>query len=155
MLFRSVYLTVDPTTLSSFPDLNDAIQTPDGSWDCSDKKTLITYNYAWFSICVNNPDGRQSTVNLPAMYQRQCSYDIYYRQLQIPESGCDWSNFQYGDFAYWQSENKLYPQTTYVDASGNTMPLWGDLCGKPIRHFKFPDCVHLPLHDSNQLGYPS
>lgn len=45
--------------------------------------------------------------------------------------------YQYGDFAYWESIEK-YP---------NEPEIWGDLCGKPIRHHKFPDSSVTHIHD--------
>ena len=42
---------------------------------------------------------------------------------------CSGSIYEEGEFAYWES-SKNYP---------NVPEVWGDLCGKPIRHFKFPD----------------
>lgn len=50
--------------------------------------------------------------------------------------------WEYGDFAYWQS-TETYPQIPEV---------WGDLCGKPIRHHKFPDSLITHIHDGkNQI----
>jgi hypothetical protein len=37
--------------------------------------------------------------------------------------------YQEGDFAYWESTEK-YP---------DNQEIWGELAGKPVRHFKFPD----------------
>ena len=51
---------------------------------------------------------------------------------------CDDSNYwEYGDFSYWES-TEVYP---------NIPEIWGDLCGKPIRHFKFPDSKVTHIHD--------
>ena len=46
--------------------------------------------------------------------------------------------YQYGEFAYWESEDK-YP--------GNTL-LWGSLAGQKIRHHKFPDVLVSPMFES-------
>lgn len=45
--------------------------------------------------------------------------------------------YQLGDFAYWESTDR-YP---------NDPIIWGDLCGLPIRHHKFPDCLISHIHD--------
>jgi hypothetical protein len=51
---------------------------------------------------------------------------------------CDDSKcYQYGDFGYWQS-TELYP---------NDPLIWGELCGKPVRHHKFPDSLVTHIHD--------
>ena len=42
-----------------------------------------------------------------------------------------------GDFSYWES-TETYP---------NNPAVWGDLCGKPIRHHKFPDSCVSHTHD--------
>lgn len=52
--------------------------------------------------------------------------------------GCGEENiWEFGEFAYWESTEK-YP---------NNPDIWGDLCGKPIRHFKFPDSSVTHIHD--------
>lgn len=148
--FVKVYLNDIPDT-TNFLDLNSVTATTDG-WDCSDPKTLATYNYAWASICINAPDSTEKEVNVPAFYRRKCEYAIYYREFEIPEVACDFTNYEKGQFAYWESGTKVYPKTTYIDASGNEKPLWGDLCGQKIRHFKFPDNYVSPFQDYNQLN---
>lgn len=55
--------------------------------------------------------------------------------------------YQTGEFSYWQS-TETYP---------NNPTIWGDLCGTPIRHFKFPD-IQVSPHQSdnsnfNELNY--
>lgn len=54
---------------------------------------------------------------------------------------CEETCYQYGNFAFWQS-NERYPMKPEV---------WGDLCGRPIRHHKFPDSFITHIHD-NQNG---
>lgn len=49
----------------------------------------------------------------------------------------DDSIWEWGHFAYWESIEK-YP---------NDPDKWGDLCGKPIRHHKFPDSLITHIHD--------
>jgi len=46
--------------------------------------------------------------------------------------------YQYGEFAYWESEDK-YPANTLV---------WGSLTGQKIRHHKFPDVLVSPIFES-------
>lgn len=53
-------------------------------------------------------------------------------------SNCFNFPFQYGEFAYHESILR-YPSNKEV---------WGDLCGKPIRHFKFPDFCTSPFIDN-------
>jgi len=52
-------------------------------------------------------------------------------------NGCDYLPWEWGEFSYWES-TELYP---------NNPLIWGDLCGKPIRHFKFPDSTITHIHD--------
>ncbi|HSY76123.1 MAG TPA: hypothetical protein VK890_04660, partial [Bacteroidia bacterium] len=56
-------------------------------------------------------------------------------------NGCEESCYQYGLMGYWQSE-LTYP---------NNPTIWGNLCGEPIRHHKFPDSLISHIHD-NQNG---
>jgi hypothetical protein len=49
--------------------------------------------------------------------------------------------YERGEFAYWES-TEVYPNNPFV---------WGNLCGKPIRHFKFPDHIQT-LHHSTTTG---
>ena len=51
--------------------------------------------------------------------------------------------YQYGDFAYWESE-ETYPCNTLI---------WGDLAGQPIRHHKFPDVLVSPIFDTPSLDF--
>lgn len=50
---------------------------------------------------------------------------------------CDTGCWEYGDFAYWESTER-YPKVPEI---------WGDLCGKCIRHHKFPDSCITHIHD--------
>lgn len=52
---------------------------------------------------------------------------------------CDDGIYQKGSFSYWESVEK-YPSISEV---------WGDLCGQPIRHFKFPDHYISPIQNDN------
>jgi hypothetical protein len=56
-------------------------------------------------------------------------------------NGCEESCYQYGLMSYWES-TETYP---------NDPTIWGNLCGQPIRHHKFPDSVVSHIHD-NQNG---
>lgn len=51
--------------------------------------------------------------------------------------GCNESCYQYGEFAYWES-TRTYPNDPLV---------WGELCGQPIRHHKYPDSVISHIHN--------
>ena len=106
--------------------------------------------YAWASICINNPaTAQQVSKTLPAEYELQCTYDVYYRVTEVPGLSCNLAPYEFGDFAYWESATKTYPNNTYLDTNGNRQQLWGQLCGQPIRHFKFPDCLVAPLQDQD------
>lgn len=50
--------------------------------------------------------------------------------------------WEYGNFAYWESTD-TYPQVKEI---------WGELCGKPIRHHKFPDSCVSHIHDGNNAN---
>lgn len=52
-------------------------------------------------------------------------------------NGCDESCYQFGNFSYWES-TQIYP---------NNPLIWGDLCGEPIRHHKFPDSTITHIHN--------
>lgn len=54
-------------------------------------------------------------------------------------------NYQYGEFAYWESTD-TYPCNELV---------WGDLANKPIRHHKFPDALISPVYESALFTTPS
>lgn len=50
---------------------------------------------------------------------------------------CKETCWQYGEFAYWESTD-TYP---------NLPEIYGDLCGMPIRHHKYPDSVISHIHN--------
>jgi len=47
-------------------------------------------------------------------------------------------NYQYGQFAYWESTD-VYPCNELI---------WGNLANTPIRHHKFPDVLVSPIYES-------
>ena len=99
-------------------------------------------NYAYMNLCMNSAtSNKQIAVSLPETWELQCQYELHYREYKLVDNGCNVQTYDYGNFAYWQSATNIYPTSTYVDQSGNTVPVWGDLCGQPIRHFKFPDVL--------------
>lgn len=53
--------------------------------------------------------------------------------------------YQYGQFAYWESTER-YPCNTDV---------WGELANKPIRHHKFPDVSISPIFESAIYSGPN
>jgi hypothetical protein len=53
--------------------------------------------------------------------------------------------YQYGEFAYWESEDE-YPCNTEV---------WGVLAGQKIRHHKFPDVLVSPIFESALFSSPN
>lgn len=58
-------------------------------------------------------------------------------------SECNVVDYEEGEFAYWES-TETYP---------NDPNVWGTHAGKPIRHFKMPDCLVSP-HFTNVDGEP-
>lgn len=105
-------------------------------------------NYGWMNLCINSATSdTQVRVSLAETWEVKCEYELYFRHNVVIDSGCDLQTFEFGDFGYWQAETKTYP--TSLDKDGN--PLWGDLCGKHIRHFKFPDCLVAQLQDQDPL----
>lgn len=81
-----------------------------------------------FSICVNTPRPLSTRVfTIPASGTIVKTCKIKYQG--VPQNSCKPLAKEYGKFAYWESQ-ETYPCNQYV---------WGDLAGKPIRHFKFPD----------------
>lgn len=61
-----------------------------------------------------------------------------------PDDECYTGPYQYGEFAYWQSTD-TYPCNE---------PVWGNLQGRNIRHFKFPDNLVSPHYDNQGNVYP-
>lgn len=102
-------------------------------------------NYAWMNLCMNSmtcsPEDSR-IVSLPETWQVDCEYKLYFRHTKVIDAGCDLQTFEYGGFGYHQSENRTYPSNKMV---------WGDLCGKPIRHFRMPDCLVTYVQDHNPL----
>lgn len=142
--------------LNQAPDCNANACLDDISCSGTTAQACCNYpcflaNYAWANFCVDYPNAPQVSVTTPAVSQMNCEYGIVYRQKQTISSGCELQPFEFGDFSYWEAATKTYPSTTYIDASGNTAPLWGDVCGQPIRHFKFPDCLVSYLQDEDPL----
>lgn len=59
--------------------------------------------------------------------------------LTTSTDDCYVGEWEYGDFAYWESSDSY---------DGNTA-LWGPLANQKIRHHKFPDSLITHIHDSN------
>lgn len=81
-----------------------------------------------FRICIVTPDP-QDTRNrvIPGVARITRTCKVTYEGFPI--NNCKPSPNERGQFAYWES-TETYPCNEQV---------WGDLAGKPIRHFKFPD----------------
>jgi len=83
--------------------------------------------------CSNNGNEKWQVYNTASLSYRnpinyvQCGEKLVYEE---------------GEFAYWESTEK-YPSIPEV---------WGELCGQPIRHFKFPDTLITP-HQSNNNSF--
>lgn len=66
-----------------------------------------------------------------------------YSPKYIPNDPTYKGEYQYGQFAYWESI-ETYPCDTKV---------WGDLANQPIRHHKFPDVLVSPIFETPTLTY--
>jgi hypothetical protein len=73
-------------------------------------------------------------------------------ELELYED-CEETCYQFGNFSYWESTER-YP---------NIPEIWGSLCGRQIRHHKFPDSFINHIHDGlngtqdysiNNIVYP-
>ena len=110
----------DPTTIGAIGLFGTIGQSPSG----------ITWGYA--TVCVSTPTAIGTTkINIPGEYQFECTYESATKVASqvLINSDCQIQTYHRGDFAYWES----------VETYPNNPDVWGELCGKPIRHFKFPD----------------
>lgn len=99
------------------------------------------YLWDWGTICLNVPTATgTTTVVTPAVYNQVYSYRMNNSVTNINSSPCYIQTFQHGEFSYWQSSAK-YPSNPDV---------WGELCGQPIKHHKFPDSNITHIH--NQIS---
>lgn len=81
--------------------------------------------------CFDNPRNK--------LWQTYNTAQLVYTNPSVPITDtCDDNKcYQYGDFAYHES-TELYP---------NDPEIWGELCGTPIRHHRFPDSSVTHIHD--------
>lgn len=87
-----------------------------------------------FKICVVSPRPANTDYKIvPAVVKIIKRCNVTYTGKPI--NNCKPLPYQRGDFAYWES-TETYPCNAEV---------WGDLAGKPIRHFKFPDNSVIPF----------
>ena len=87
-----------------------------------------------FRICVVSPRPANTDYKIvPAVVKIIKRCNVTYTGKPI--NNCKPLPYQRGDFAYWES-TETYPCNEEV---------WGDLAGKPIRHFKFPDNSVIPF----------
>jgi len=103
-------------------------------------------HWSFATVCVTTPSPIGSiTKDIPGEYEFECTYkSLTTTPVKVPvDSGCLIQTYKYGDFAYWESSER-YP---------NNPDIWGELCGKQIRHYKFPDNVVSPymnkIYDPN------
>lgn len=115
--------------------------TPDPTYSGTIISNGVDYTgmqWNWATICVNTPIAINTcTSTTPATYNQIYSYQTRKLVPALTSPTCELQTYQYGDFSYWQS-TALY---------GNNPDVWGDLCGQPIRHHKFPDCAVSHIHD--------
>jgi hypothetical protein len=87
-----------------------------------------------FRICVVSPNP-SSTISYSVPGSATISKVCKITYQGVPENNCEPQPHKYGKFAFWQSA-ETYPCNEEV---------WGDLAGKFIRHFKFPDNYETPF----------
>lgn len=106
--------------------------------------TDVTYGI----ICITAPEAESRyDFEEEARFRWTCTYNDGYTEYTVPvDPTCFTTPYEYGDFAYWESTAR-YP---------NNPEVWRDLCGQPIRHPKFPDClvshIHNKLPQTVQVG---
>lgn len=99
--------------------------------------TRLNCDSRTFKICVTSPNPVDSTKTIiPGTAKIIKTCKITYEGT--PENSCKPRPFKQGEFGYWESQ-ETYPCNEEV---------WGDLAGKPIRHFKYPDHNISPFYDS-------
>jgi hypothetical protein len=95
-----------------------------------------------FRICVVTPepfDRINEVIPGVARITRTCKVSYF----GLPINNCKPSPDERGQFAYWES-TETYPCNEQV---------WGDLAGKPIRHFKFPDNTSASISGPNPVPF--
>lgn len=92
------------------------------------------------NLCITAPQAQSRySFDQPAIYQWKCLYNGTPDYIEVPiDPTCFTTPYKYGDFAYWES-TLTYP---------NNPDVWGNLCGQPIRHFKFPDSCKSHIHST-------
>ncbi len=88
-----------------------------------------------FRLCVVSPPPSSTIYTLVpgiAIVTKTCNISYF----GFPQDSCQPSPYEYGNFSYIESQ-ETYPCNKEV---------WGDLAGKPIRHFKFPDNSISPFY---------
>ena len=92
-----------------------------------------------FKLCLVTPSPLETvTVDVPAVITITTQCNITYQGYS--SDICEGQPYTKGNFAYWES-SETYPCNEEV---------WGDLAGKPIRHYKFPDCKISPHFENLQ-----
>lgn len=105
----------------------------------SDTDPVGANGFAHGNICLNTPTPDSFELfDQPAVYRWECNYKSDEEVYVYPaDPTCFTTPYTYGDFSYWES-SLTYP---------NNKDVWGDLCGQPIRHFKFPDSCVSHIHN--------
>lgn len=120
--------------------------------------TYLIENYAFdVNQIIDNDDVQQDTSC--SGLDRNKLWQVYNTAFIISNpheviKDCDFNHvWEWGEFSYWESI-RTYP---------NEPAVWGDLCGKPIRHHKYPDSSVTHIHDGlsgvkkfsdNNIVYP-
>jgi len=107
------------------------------------------------SDLIGVPNTNADFIGEPDYYSGNVGYSPYwkiYNTATIEGIAPDYSTdpnykgeYQYGQFAYWESTER-YPCNTDI---------WGELANKPIRHHKFPDVSISPIFESAIYSGPS
>jgi hypothetical protein len=121
--------------------------TPGNTYYIQVYVTALGSGSAYGNICISTPIPESFyDYNQNAVYRWICEYNVSFPDQAVvleKNQTCFASPYKFGDFAYTESILN-YP---------NNPEVWGDLCGKPIRHFRFPDsCVSHIHNEINKNG---
>lgn len=108
---------------------------------CIEYNSLIPCKQLTFKLCLVTPSPLEVVkVDVPAVINITTQCDISYQGYS--SDICEGQPYTRGNFAYWES-SETYPCNEEV---------WGNLAGKPIRHYKFPDCKISPHFENLQIS---
>lgn len=111
-------------------DVCDIDVSPLPKWKVYNTGSITDYAQEYQNFLSGNPS--------------DCTHCTPGEDINPSDPRCYIGPYQYGQFAYWESEEK-YPCNP---------EMWGELSDKPIRHHKFPDSVITHIHDNEGFIYP-